>query len=275
MIYPKTVLPPDAIARHYDECDPFYREIWGEHLHHGFWDSLTTTPSEAVQKLVERIAEEMEISPGERVCDIGCGYGATARMLAEQWKAEVTGVTLSQTQYEWAKGKGKATYLLGDWLSNPFPNQSFNHLLAIESSEHMADKERFFTEAFRLLAPKGNLAVTAWLSKEKPSSWEIRYLLEPICRESCLPSLGSSEEYVGWMKRAGFTSIQFQDWSSQVKKTWTICGWRVFRALFTDRALRALVKDPVHRAFVKSIYRIWLAYNLGSMHYGFFLASKV
>jgi tocopherol O-methyltransferase len=37
MIVPRTVQTAESVARHYDTLDRFYREIWGEHVHHGLW----------------------------------------------------------------------------------------------------------------------------------------------------------------------------------------------------------------------------------------------
>ena len=37
MIVPRDPQSAAAVADHYDELDPFYREIWGEHVHHGYW----------------------------------------------------------------------------------------------------------------------------------------------------------------------------------------------------------------------------------------------
>ncbi len=82
MIRPKQPQTTPAVAAHYDELDSFYREIWGQHVHHGYWATGRETPAEATVSLIELLAERLSLRPGLRVCDIGCGYGATARYLA-------------------------------------------------------------------------------------------------------------------------------------------------------------------------------------------------
>src|SRR5215213_3127174 len=72
----------DEVAAHYDDLDFFYRDVWGEHVHHGLWRSGKETREEAVRQLAELVAAEAQGAPGQSVCDIGCGYGATARLLA-------------------------------------------------------------------------------------------------------------------------------------------------------------------------------------------------
>jgi tocopherol O-methyltransferase len=74
-----------TIADHYDELDFFYREIWGEHVHHGLWISGDEDSDQAVVQLVQLVAEKAEITSGADVCDIGSGYGAAARFWLTKW----------------------------------------------------------------------------------------------------------------------------------------------------------------------------------------------
>src|SRR3954452_15475310 len=105
VILPRQPQTVQAVASHYDELDSFYREIWGEHVHHGYWATGRETPTEAAVALVERLAERLRLEPGQRICDIGCGYGATAHYLAEQFALDVTGVTVSAVQARRARAR--------------------------------------------------------------------------------------------------------------------------------------------------------------------------
>src|SRR5882762_877900 len=84
-----------AVAQHYDDLDPFYREIWGDHVHHGLWTTGLENPAQAVENLIACVARRLELDPGQHVCDVGCGYGATAEWLAEHHGVHVTGLTIS------------------------------------------------------------------------------------------------------------------------------------------------------------------------------------
>ena len=145
------------VAHHYDELDAFYREIWGRHVHHGLWVTGRETPDIAVEALVDHLAERLALQPGQRVCDVGCGYGATALRLAQRHGIHVTGLTISSVQAAHAQEAVRDTPLVTiqcqDWLSNSYADSSFDKVYSIESSEHMVDKERFFREAFRTLRP--------------------------------------------------------------------------------------------------------------------------
>src|SRR5688572_25761469 len=138
MITPRETPSTAAVASHYDELSRFYLEIWGEHVHHGLWSSPEETPAEAVRRLVTVVADEAHIVAGSAVCDVGSGYGATARMLADDYGAEVTGLTLSKVQLDYALAAGHGPrYLLRDWMDNGLPSDAFDAVIAIESSEHM------------------------------------------------------------------------------------------------------------------------------------------
>ncbi|MBM1172302.1 SAM-dependent methyltransferase [Microvirga arabica] len=280
MIVPRKVQTSAAVAEHYDELDPFYREIWGEHLHHGLWKSGRETLSEAVEALLAHLAGALELHPGQHICDVGCGYGATAEWLARRYGVRVTGVTLSSVQLRKAQTRSAASPLLHfnlqDWLGNTFESESFDCVIAIESSEHMPDKQRFFDEVSRTLRPGGRFAVCAWLARDSARSWEERYLLEPICREGRLPGMGNESEYCAWASKAGLVVDGFEDLSARVRRTWALCTGRVARKLLTHRQYRRYLLDARarNRIFALSVPRIWIAYLTGSMRYGLMTAHK-
>jgi len=276
MIFPNELQDSQTVREHYNSLDLWYRKLWGDHLHHGLWKKGNESPEQAVEQLVELIAEKGEIQKNDRVCDIGCGYGATARMLSQKWGAKVTGFSLSERQLEYARSKDpQSNYQLCDWLTNSLPEESFDVALSIESSEHMVDKAKFFSEAHRVLRPGGRLVICAWLSKERPRPWEIRHLLEPICREGRLPSLGSVTDYTRLMLQTGFEKISFEDLTNTVRKTWAICGWRMIRELKNPDFRKFLFKGKTaDRIFAKTVFRILLAYQTKSMIYGIFRTTK-
>ncbi|MGF9757267.1 class I SAM-dependent methyltransferase [Microvirga sp. 0TCS3.31] len=280
MIVPREVQTSAAVAEHYDELDPFYREIWGEHVHHGLWTSGRENPDEAVEALVAHLAGTLHLKPGQHVCDVGCGYGATAEWLARRHAVRVTGVTLSSVQLQHAQARDATFPLLHfsrqDWLENAFEDESFDHVIAIESSEHMPDKQRFFDEVFRTLSPGGRMAVYAWLARDGTSQWEERHLLEPICREGRLPGMGSEAEYREWASNAGLVVDGFEDLSANVRRTWALCTGRVARKLLTHSQYRHYLLDAraKNRIFALSVPRIWIAYLTGSMRYGLMTAHK-
>lgn len=279
MIESNVTMAPELVADHYDELDRWYRMLWGEHVHHGLWLTGRESAAEATHNMVTRLAEGLAVSSGQTLCDIGCGYGATGRVLTREYGASVTGLTLSAAQHAYAiernTEQGDPEILRMDFMESGFEAESFDAAFSIESSEHFADKPGLFTEMFRIVRPGGRIGVCAWLAKAGASARQVDWLLEPICREGRLPGLGTEEEYRDWMTAAGFEEIAFEDYSRNVRRTWPIIVGRMARRLLWDlSAWRFLFSGARNVDFGKTIFRIWLAYRTGCLRYGMFTARK-
>jgi len=268
------------VADHYQELDWIYREVWGEHVHHGLWRTGRETPLEAVEQLTEFVAEQAGVRPGDRVCDIGSGYGASARYIARKFDAAVTALTIVPAQQAFAEATNPTgnnpRYLLRDWLENNLPGESFDAAYAIESTEHMDDKQRAFSEAFRVLRPGGRFAICAWIAAEDAKPWEKRNLLEPICREGRLPGMGTETEYRDMLTAAGFEVEAVTEISREVRDTWAICVRQAIGRFFTDPAGRAYLLSAAsrNRIFAVTLVRLWVAYRTGAMRYLVFRAHR-
>ena len=278
MIIPRSPQTAEDVGRHYDALDAAYRIVWGEHVHHGYWEAGDESPAEAAEALTRLVARLLAPQPGERLCDIGCGYGATAARLTEHERVEVVGFTLSEAQAKVALARGTAgfTCLKRDWLDNGMEAESFHRAYAIESSEHMVDKARFFAEAWRVLRPGGRLVVCAWLEGESATDWQKRHLLEPICREGRLPSMGSRAEYEALAAGVGFQLDSYEDISRKVRRTWSVCARRLALRLVVDGRVRRLAfgREVRDRVFLLSVPRLIAALACGAMRYGVFVWDK-
>lgn len=279
MISVRRSATPDEVARHYDELHRIYLEAWGEHLHHGLFQDGIEDPQEAAGRLVSLVARLGRIGPGDRVCDIGCGYGATARELALTHGARVTGITLSSSQADHATARAPAgadlLFHQGDWLANPFEDACFDVALAVECLAHMADQKAFFREAARTLRPGGRLVVCAWMAGDGVGFLGRRLLLEPLCREGQLAGLATEHEIRTLMDAAGFRLERFLDLSFAVRRTWSVSIRRMLRVLLRPRHL-VLLGDPGfhNRRFALAVFRIWIAYRVHAMRYGVFVARR-
>jgi tocopherol O-methyltransferase len=280
MIHPNEPRTAAEVAGHYDDLDPIYRAVWGEHLHHGYWVSGRESRAEAAEALTRLVAERLAPGAGDRLCDIGCGYGASAEYMASRNGAHVTGFSLSEAQLAHARlrrpAAGSLVFLRRDWLDNGLGDEAFDAAYAIESSEHMVDKPLFFREAARVLRPGGRLVVCAWLARSKATPFEIRHLLEPICGEGRLPGMGTREDYEAMAAAAGLEPVRFDEIGRQVRRTWSICGRRLAWKLIADRQLRRTARHAgaLNLSFLLSIPRLMLALRTGAMRYGVFVWCK-
>ena len=278
MIAPRTPAAPAAVAAHYDVLDRWYREIWGEHLHHGLFTAGRHERADvAARRLVDHVADLAAVRRGADVADVGCGYAATGRQLIAQRDAKVIGFTLSEAQANYAQAQyPRVDVRVRDWAANDLADGSCDVVLAVESLSHMPDKVRAFAECARVLRPGGRLLVCDWLARGARSSWRDRLLLEPICREGRLPSMHTAAEYASLAREAGLLPRRFEDRSRNVSRTWTICLARGARQLLRDPELRRflLSRESPDRVFALTMLRILCAYGTRAMVYGILVAQR-
>ena len=272
----------DGVARHYDDLDQYYRDIWGDHLHHGLWRFGGETTSQAIEQLVDELATGAGIAaePGLRVCDIGCGYGGTSRRLVDKYDAKVIGLTLSAEQHRYAvqqtSGRDNPKYLVRDWAENGLEPDSCDAIISIECFSHVADKPGFFREVSRVLRPEGRGSMAIWMAAPNASPRAVKWLLEPICTEGRLPGMATSEEIKAMIVDAGLIVESFEEVSRMVRRTWIICARRLIWKLLTrPRYWRALLdRNFSNRIFIVTLFRILIAYYFGAMQFGLFQFQK-
>lgn len=270
-----------SIQSHYDLATPFYRLLWGPHIHHGLWDDgdSTLAPRDAQLRLTETLADLGHLRTGDRVLDVGCGMGGSAIHLAKSHGCRVTGITLSGLQRRWARtaawwqGVAATTdFRRGDIETEVFAPESFDVVWSIECTEHLADKPRFFEHAATWLRPSGRVAICAWLAAEDAAAApERRRQVEQVCEAFLCPSLGSFSDYCGWMERAGLVVDETLDWTDRVARTWELCASRV-QAWGIDRLAPWI--DPAQALFVDHFSTLLGAYRSGAMQYGCFVAHR-
>jgi tocopherol O-methyltransferase len=270
---------PARVARHYDELDRWYRLLWGEHLHHGWWRTGRETVEEATEALVEEVARRAELTEGARVVDLGSGYGATARLLARRWRCRVTAVTLSPVQHARAEAAEAAEpvspapeYRLGDFTRIALPGKAFDAVVAIESLSHVEELDTAAAEAARVLRPSGRLVACVWLGGERVGALRRRLLSDPVVAEGRLARLAPAAVYTEALTRAGFAVEEVEDVSARVRRTWWICLRRTAARLVRDAEARRVVAAGGEGVFAWTVPRLLAAYWVGALRYGIFTA---
>ena len=269
-----------SIRSHYDLATPFYRILWGPHIHHGLWDEGDTarSPRDAQVQLTETLADVGRVGAGDRVLDVGCGMGGSAIHLAKSRGCRVTGVTLSGLQRRWAQAaawrQGVAVtteFRHADIEEETFTAGSFDVVWSVECTEHIADKPAFFARAATWLRPGGRVAICAWLAAEDADAPAKRPQVEQVCTAFLCPSLGSFSDYSRWMADAGLVVDGTHDWTRRVMHTWELCENRV-RAWGVDRLARWI--DPAQALFIDHFSTLLEAYRSGAMQYGCVVAHR-
>lgn len=215
------------IVDYYDTCESDYRLFWDlDHsfaMHAGFWDDQTRTLAEALARENAVLAEFAEIVKGERVLDAGCGIGGSSFFLAQRYDCPVVGITLSHRQAKKATEHAKKLALDGlvhfetmDFCHTTFPDASFDIVWAIESACHAVNKKKFIQEAYRLLKVGGRLVVADGFALKETCTAKESFAMSTWLRGWGVDSLETQESFYRHLVASGFSSVKYQNMTSQV-----------------------------------------------------------
>lgn len=226
------------IQQFYDASSGLWEQVWGEHMHHGYYGPDGTEPKDRRQAqidLIEELLQWADIQHAEHILDVGCGIGGSSLYLAEKFSAIATGITLSPVQANRAKerariagravGQPSAQFHVANALQMPFPDQSFDLVWSLESGEHMPDKTQFLRECYRVLKPGGTFLFVTWCHRpidQSPLTLDEQQHLAEIYRVYCLPYVISLPEYTAIAQSIGFQNIRTADWSPAVAPFWNV-----------------------------------------------------
>ncbi len=265
-----------TIRGHYNLSTPFYRLLWGPHIHHGLWEA-DEAPTVAQLQLTDRLASLAKLSTEQKMLDVGCGMGASSIHLAKTLNCSAVGITVSRLQRHWAATSARwhgvsdrTEFHCADAEQIIISPASFDLVWSVECTEHLFDKPAFFQRAATWLKPSGTMAICAWLAGETSNSNQFQQVYD-VCEGFSCPSLGTSAEYAYWMEQAGLEVTHCLDWTTRVSRTWEICRERVRRSRVRWVA-KLIDRDAV--LFLDRFDTILAAYESGAMKYGCFIARK-
>ncbi|MDP3253625.1 MAG: cyclopropane-fatty-acyl-phospholipid synthase family protein [Hydrogenophaga sp.] len=103
----------EAIQYHYDVSNAFYAQWLDEQMVYscGYFETGEETLAEAQIRKIDHILTKIRLQPGQRLLDIGCGWGALVLRAAQKYGAHCVGVTLSKNQYDLARERVRAAGL--------------------------------------------------------------------------------------------------------------------------------------------------------------------
>ncbi len=95
----------DAISHHYDVSNRFYELVLGPSMTYtcAVFPKEGASLEEAQAEKYDLVARKLDLEPGERLLDVGCGWGGMVRHAAREYGVKALGVTLSAQQASWAR----------------------------------------------------------------------------------------------------------------------------------------------------------------------------
>ncbi|MEO0867350.1 MAG: methyltransferase domain-containing protein [Cyanobacteria bacterium J06642_11] len=284
--FPSLGSPPltDRIQQFYDESSRLWEQVWGEHMHHGYYGvdghRPVDSPQAAQRDLIEELLCWSHVDAPQSILDVGCGIGGSTLYLASKYRATATGITLSPVQADRATARAQkigledhVQFQVADALAMPFEDDSFELVWSLESGEHMPDKEQFLRECCRVLKPGGRLIVATWChrSPQPPLTHLEQQHLEQVYKLYHLPYVISLGEYRAMAEKLPLQDLQTADWSRAVAPFWQ----DVVKSALSPQVLLGIVASgwkTVEGAM--AIPLMMTGYSTGLIRYGLLTATK-
>jgi cyclopropane fatty-acyl-phospholipid synthase-like methyltransferase len=200
-------------------------EILGGNVHVGYWwgDDDRTPFLEAINRLTDIVGAKLDLRPGQRLLDVGCGVGVPAIRLGQRTDATITGITVSGWQVGEATRRVNAAGLrgqvrieYGDAAALVYSDGSFDAVLAFESLPNAHDRGQWLREMARVLRPGGRIVLTD-LTQEVSLTEQDIDLLRAFTMKPPLPSL----ELVDLVRSSGFVVDEFVSCGDRVRRYYT------------------------------------------------------
>jgi cyclopropane fatty-acyl-phospholipid synthase-like methyltransferase len=155
----------EIIRSHYDNQNDLFNWFLGERMIYTscYYTSDDETLEQAQDNKMDIIAQKIQLKEGDRLLDIGCGWGTLIAHMAKYYGAQTTGVTIAPAGAEWARKQikeydveGKATVTVADYRDIP-TNRKWDKITCLEMAEHVGIKnfKKFMAQIYDMLEDDG------------------------------------------------------------------------------------------------------------------------
>ena len=256
----------EAVRSHYDVSDDFYglwldaRRVYSCAYYRRDDDSLET----AQEQKLDLICRKLMLAPGERLLDIGCGWGGLVVWAAQRYGVRATGITLSRNQYDHARSRIREAGMerlcevkLLDYRDLP-TDGTYDKIASVGMFEHVgvANLALYFERIFGALKP-GGLVLNHGITLNSPEQTELGSDIGAFIDEYVFPGgeLTHLSRVIGEMSARGLECRDVECLRPHYARTL----WHWVERLESSRA-QALAMVGEKR------YRVWRIYMAGSAH---------
>jgi len=220
----------ELVNRYYKTSRIDYHALWSKKenlfsIHFGYYEDNDTCHHKALLKLNEILSSRVEIKKNDIVLDAGCGYGSSSIWLAKNIGCKVEGITIVPFQAKQANNFARkerldhlANFHVQDYTKINFKDETFDVFWALESLVHAESRSAVIKEAYRVLKPGGRLIIAEYLLRDdnQYSSSE-QGLIQKWLYGWQMPSLETPGQYSQLLIQAGFSNIEFEDITKNIK----------------------------------------------------------
>ncbi|KAL8129186.1 hypothetical protein V2J09_018341 [Rumex salicifolius] len=249
-----------AVNKFYDLVTSFYENGWGTSFHFApRWKEETIR--ESLKRHEHFLASHLELQPGHKVLDVGCGVGGPLREIARFSSVRITGVNNNEYQIKRGTELNRVAgvddtcdFVKTDFMKMPFPDNSFDAVYAMDATCHAPDLVGCYKEINRVLKPGQCFAVYEWCMTDSfdPNNQQHQKIKADIEIGNGLPDIRSTTECCDAMKQAGFQIIRAKDldvdspvpWYLPLESSPRLSGFRGFLTKIQIMALEAVGIAP-------------------------------
>ncbi|WP_030262262.1 SAM-dependent methyltransferase [Streptomyces violens] len=229
-----------AISHHYDVGNDFYELVLGPSMVYScaYWESPDSTLEEAQRDKLDLICRKLDLKEGERLLDVGCGWGSMVLHAAEHYGVRAVGVTLSEEQAAYAR-KRVADAGLTDRIEirvqdyRLVKDGPYDAISSIGMAEHVgrARYAEYAADLFDLLKPGGRL-LNHQIAR-RPMADEDSYSVDEFIDRYVFPDgeLAPVGQTVGALEDAGFEvrdveairehyALTLRQWVANLERHW-------------------------------------------------------
>lgn len=262
----------EAVTYHYDAGNDFFRLFLDRRMVYscGYFPTGREDLDEAQEAKLEHICRKLRLKPGERLLDIGCGWGALIIYAAERFGVEALGITLSRPQVELANQRiaeaglaDRCRAMVLDYR-DVAAQGSFDKIASVGMVEHVgrAKLREYFEVAWRALKPGGlflNHGITSAARDKGSSNLLDRRLFQrgAFIRKYVFPD-GELMPVADNLLPAERVGFEVRD----------VECWREHYALTLRHWVRRLEahREEALRQVDERTYRVWRLYMAGCSH---------
>lgn len=253
------------VAHHYDIGNALYRLMLdGEHMQYscGYWSEsrggADMTLAQAQEAKLAHIAAKLALEPGQRVLDLGCGWGGMAIFLASRAQVHVTGITLSEEQASLARERVSAAGLadrvsieLVDYRDHADAGYTYDRIVSVGMFEHVgrAQFETFFESCRKLLSIDGVMLLHTIGRMGSPGSTDA-FTRKYIFPGGYIPALS---EIVAASENCRLIATDVETWRLHYAHT--------LRAWYANCEAN---RDRIVAMYDERFYRMWSFYLAGA-----------